>query len=167
VQLVEPFAIEGRPVSSTWIRDLLDAGQVRQAGGFLGRPYALQGTVVPGHGRGRRLGVPTANVALPPEKLIPAPGVYAARAHLGNGSWVAAVNIGVAPTFGASALGSVEAHLDGFEGDLYGQTLALDLLERLRGEERFSGPEALAAQIGLDLAAARRLAGPGGNTQSS
>ena len=161
VQVVPPVELEGSPVSSTRIRHLLDAGEVAGARRLLGRAYELAGTVVPGHGRGGRvLDTPTVNLELPAEKLVPASGVYAARAHLGERSWAAAVNIGVAPTFGGTGEATVEAHLIDFAGDLYGQPLTLQLLERLRAEQRFPDAAALAAQIRHDLAQARRLAGP-------
>jgi len=161
VRVVPPFALDGQPVSSTRVRDLLDAGDVRAASVFLGRAYELLGTVVPGHGRGRTLGTPTANLALPAEKLVPASGVYAARAKTAGGTFAAAVNIGSAPTFGAAPTPAVEAHLIDFEGDLYGHPLCLQLLERLRPEERFPDPAALAAQIRSDVERARRIAETG------
>lgn len=158
-EVTEVLACEvgGEPVSSTRIRHLLDAGAVEEASALLGRPYGLEGTVVRGSGRGRALGIPTANLQLHPEKLVPANGVYAVRAQV-NGLWVrGAMNVGVVPTFEAQGARSVEVHLLDYTGDLYGNRLRVSCVARLRDERRFSGPEALLAQIQLDLARTREV----------
>jgi riboflavin kinase/FMN adenylyltransferase len=157
VQVVEPFDLGGQTVSSTRIRDLLDRGEVGEANQILGRAYELQGIVVPGRGRGRTLGIPTVNLALPEEKLVPATGVYAARVRMGERTFAAAVNIGSAPTFEAAATPTVEAHLIDFTGDLYGRPLGLQLVQRLRAEQRFPTPQALVAQIWRDISLAQRI----------
>jgi riboflavin kinase/FMN adenylyltransferase len=156
VVLVPAVDVDGEPASSTRVRRALDAGDVAAAARLLGRPYALRGTVVRGAGRGRTLGVPTANVEIPAEKLVPSNGVYAVWAQLGVQRFPAALNIGTAPTFVDAGQRSVEAHLLGYAGDLYGSRLELELVSRLRDERRFDGPDALAAQIQADLEAARR-----------
>jgi riboflavin kinase/FMN adenylyltransferase len=145
-------------ISSSAIRDRLRRGDVRQAATWLGRHYSVSGTVVEGEGRGRRLGIPTANVSVPEDKLVPARGVYAAYATVRGTTHPAAVNIGVRPTFGASTR-TVEAHLIDADVALYGEVLTLAFADRLRDEVSFDGPAALVRQIQTDIAAARRVLG--------
>jgi len=159
VHVVEPLTWEGELVSSSRVRAALQAGDIEQAMGCLGRPYRLVGTVVHGDGRGRGLGIPTANLSLLPERLIPASGIYACLAHTERaGTHPAAVNVGTRPTFDGGAV-TVEAHLIDFEDDLYGQVLALDFIARLRAEVAFPGAEALMAQMQKDIAQARNILG--------
>jgi len=156
--IVPPLLHEGEPVSSGRVRGALTAGDVGDALNLLCRPYRLRGTVAKGAKRGRSLGFPTANLDRP-ETLVPGDGVYAGRAVLPDGAvWPAAANIGPNPTFGEN-LRKVEAHLIGFEGDLYGRPLALDFVARLRDLQKFAGPEALVKQLRHDVAEAKRLAG--------
>jgi riboflavin kinase/FMN adenylyltransferase len=155
--VVDAVEVEVAPVSSTRIRHLLDAGRVDTARRLLGRGYTLTGTVTRGSGRGRVLGIPTANLQLHPEKLVPANGVYAVRVQVDSTQHAGAVNIGVVPTFQDSGARSVEAHLLGYTGDLYGAELKLEFVSRLRSERRFSGAEELVAQVQRDFEAARRL----------
>jgi riboflavin kinase/FMN adenylyltransferase len=147
-----------QPISSTRVRQALAAGDVATAGVLLGRPFTLDGDVVPGDGRGRTLGIPTANIRS--SGLLPAHGVYAGwclvRARAGESRWRAVMNIGARPTFGAGKT-TVEAHLIDFSGDLYGSPVRVDLRERLRPERRFDGPDALKAQIAADIARALQL----------
>ena len=157
VTRVPAVEVDGESVSSTRIRHELDAGRVDAAWRLLGRPYALAGTVVRGAGRGRTLGIPTANLVVPEDKLLPANGVYAIGARVGDRLLRGALNIGVVPTFGAGEVPSVEAHLLDFEGDLYGHRLQVHLLQRLRAERAFPDPASLIAQIHADLDSARRL----------
>ncbi len=162
VRALSPVLEHGSPVSSSRVRDALVRGEVGTARALLGRPYFVDAPVVRGDGRGRTIGVPTANVA-PENEVVPAVGVYAARCRLPGGEWQpAVVNIGRRPTFGGQHV-SVEAHLIDFEGDLYGARVRLEFHERLRGEERFDGPDALVARIREDVARARGMfSGPGG-----
>ena len=159
VTTVPAFEVDGAPVSSTRIRHFLDAGHVTEAAALLGRPYWLTGTVVRGSGRGRRLGVPTANLQMAPEKLVPARGVYAARLCLDGKEYGGAMNVGVVPTFVPDGSQSVEVHILDFDGDLYGARLQIECIERLRDERKFAGPDDLLAQIRADIAAARRCLG--------
>ena len=155
-------------VSSSAIRRALGEGDVAHARRMLGRPYRLTGTVVGGKRIGRSIGFPTANIAPPSErKLIPAAGVYAALATLPDGSRrEAVVNIGNNPTVnGHDGPQTVEAHLIGFENEIYGQPLTLDFAERLRGERRFPSLEALSAQIAADRDAAIAALGKPGATE--
>jgi riboflavin kinase/FMN adenylyltransferase len=156
VSQVPPLRVGGEAVSSTRIRHALDGGDVASAAELLGRPYALAGTVVRGSGRGRPLGLPTANLELHPDKLVPADGVYAVHAHVGSQRVQGALNIGMAPTFATSGKRSVEVHLLDYTGDLYGAKLRLECVARLRGERKFASPEALLEQVHRDLAEVRR-----------
>jgi riboflavin kinase/FMN adenylyltransferase len=151
---VEPVRDRGEPVSSTRIRDAVRTGDFAAAARWLGRPHALAGTVVRGDQRGWQLGWPTANLDVA-GLVTPPPGVYAARARLGETLHPAAVNIGVRPTVSAGDARRVEAHLIGFRGDLYGRDLEIEFVRRLREERKFPSLAALAAQIAADVAAAR------------
>jgi riboflavin kinase/FMN adenylyltransferase len=154
-----PVIHEGAPISSTRIREALARGAVAPARQMLGRSFFVDGTVVRGFGRGRTIGLPTANLAVVNETL-PARGVYAVwcreDAAGGPARRPAVVNIGHRPTFGSGGL-SVEAHVLGFEGDLYGRALRIEFEERIREERAFEGPEALLRQVQEDIARARRL----------
>jgi riboflavin kinase/FMN adenylyltransferase len=161
---VKRITVEGAEVSSTAIRELISAGQIERATALLGHEYVITGQAAPGSGRGRDLGFPTANICVERDKLLPPNGVYAVRAHLGDAKQPAVANIGVRPTFdtGRSKLARgarcVEAHLMGARlGELYGQTLTLELAHRLRDEKRFATPEALAEQIRRDVAQAQEI----------
>jgi riboflavin kinase/FMN adenylyltransferase len=143
----------GLAVSSSRIRALLAHGGVRDANALLGRPYFVEGAVVTGAGRGRKLlGVPTANLA-GPEELVPAAGVYAVRARLGKTLYNGVCNVGHCPTFGEGRL-TCEVHLLGFDRMIVGQTLRVYFIEKLRPERKFSGAGELKAQIDADIEAA-------------
>ncbi|MBE3591072.1 MAG: bifunctional riboflavin kinase/FAD synthetase [Firmicutes bacterium] len=155
--VADPRTGEPRPVSSSAVREALAAGDVRLAARLLGRPYSVRGPVVHGDGRGRALGYPTANVALPPRRAMPPPGVYAGAAREPGGPWrAAAVSWGRRPTFGGGEP-VLEAHLLDFAGDLYGATLEVAFLERLRDELAFPDVEALKMQMARDVDAAREV----------
>lgn len=158
VTAVPPVLEAGSPISSTRVREALAAGDVRAASALLGRPYFVDGAVARGAGRGRGLGFPTANLELLNETL-PAAGVYACVSLIPGEperAVPAVVNLGRRPTFGGGAL-LLEAHLLDFAEDLYGRRMRVRFAERVRDERRFDGPEALRAQIALDVAAARGL----------
>ncbi|MGH3144218.1 MAG: bifunctional riboflavin kinase/FAD synthetase [Rubrobacter sp.] len=144
-------------ISSTSIRGLISEGAVEEAAVLLGRSYVLRGEVVEGDRRGRTIGFPTANVLPDPAALVPARGVYAGTVLVGEREYTACTNVGVAPTF-ARQESRVEAHLLGFEGDLYGRVVDVSFAHRIRGEKRFSGVEELKEQIQRDVAQASRLA---------
>lgn len=161
VDVVEPVsAPDGHPVSSTGIRRAVAGGDLQRAALALGRPYTATGSVVHGEKRGRLLGFPTLNVALPsPRKLLPPEGVYAVRVFTPTGAYGGMLNLGPRPTFGDTTR-SVEAHLFDVEGDWYGQTVQVEFAARLRDTRRFDGVEALTAQLMRDAQHARRaLAG--------
>jgi riboflavin kinase/FMN adenylyltransferase len=151
VPLVE---IGGETVSSTRIRGLIADGDVARAGELLGEPYLFEGEVVSGDRRGRELGIPTANIVPDGAYVAPAHGIYAAIAN----GYATAVNVGVRPTFETDGGLLVEAHLIGFDGDLYGRRLRIAFLERIRGERRFDSVDALVEQMQLDLVDARQIA---------
>ncbi len=154
VDAVGPVTVDGDHVSSTVVRRLLAAGDVRRVARLLGRSHQLRGRVVGGDRRGRTIGFPTANLHQQPGVLLPADGVYAVWATVDGVRRPAVVNVGVRPTFGELRR-TVEAHLLDYDGDLYGRWLCIDLVERLRGEMKFSGPGALVAAIKADVVAAR------------
>lgn len=169
LDIVPPVTVDGLVASSTKVREFVLAGNVEAAAALLGRPFELEGPVVRGAGRGRTIGVPTANVAADGE-LLPAIGVYAVRVRLPDGSVApGACNVGLNPTFrpdaddgpGARAL-SVEVHLLDRDVDLYGRPLRLSFVARLRAERRFPSVDALVTQIRADLADARRVLAPPG-----
>jgi riboflavin kinase / FMN adenylyltransferase len=164
VPLVE---VAGETVSSSHIRGLIAAGDVAQAAEFLGEPFLFEGEVVTGDRRGRELGVPTANLVPDDAYVAPGHGVYAAAAaidpppaHVAEpraSAHPTAVNVGVRPTFDSGRGLLVEAHLIGFEGDLYGKQLRIAFLERMRGEKRFDSVDALVEQMQQDLVQAREI----------
>lgn len=137
-------------VSSTKIRDYLKEGRIKKANNLLDYPYIISSTVILGKQRGRLLGVPTANLHIHPEKLIPKAGVYYCIAQYGANKYKAVVNIGFNPTFKNVDI-SVEAHLIGFDQDIYGENLKLFFLERIRDEKKFENIDQLKAQIFIDI----------------
>jgi len=148
----------GETVSSSNIRGLIAEGEVARAADLLGAPFTFEGEVVEGDRRGRELGVPTANLVPDERYVVPAHGVYAATSH----GHPAAVNVGVRPTFDTGRGLVVEAHLIGFEGDIYGETLRIAFLDRLRGEERYESVEELVAQMHRDIEDAKRIVAAAG-----
>ncbi|MGQ0813602.1 MAG: bifunctional riboflavin kinase/FAD synthetase [Gemmatimonadota bacterium] len=158
VDIVKPYRLNGDNVSSSKIRKALLHGDVVSAAAGLGRAYSLRGTVVRGDGRGRELDMPTANLEVAdPDKLIPLEGIYAVRANGRPG----VAHLGPRPTF-EQALPSIEVHLFDFSGDLYGQMLKVEFVDRIRGIERFDSMAELAAAMRNDGQAARRILSGGG-----
>jgi len=155
VHPVPAVTVDGEVVSSSRIRRLIKAGEVREAARCLGRPYALSGPVVAGEHRGRALGWPTANLTLPPGRVIPADGVYAARAKFRRDFHDAVAYIGTRPTFGTGER-LIEVYLLGQELDLYGGELAVQFVEWLRGDMTFATAEELSARIDHDVDMARK-----------
>jgi riboflavin kinase/FMN adenylyltransferase len=158
VVVIDPVVVGGSRISSTVIRALLSRSEVAHAATLLGRPYALVADVVSGQGMGASLGFPTANLRTPPEKLLPADGVYAGVAGRAVGpcalmsdAYPAAINVGTAPTLERNNR-VVEAHLIGAEGDFVGATLRVQFVGWLRAEESFADRDALIAQIRRDVA---------------
>jgi len=158
VQVLPPVEVDGLGISSSQIRIFLGKGEVDTAARMLGRPYRLTGKVVHGDGRGHTIGIPTANLAIWLERLVPKAGVYACQARFAHRIYAAAVNVGVRPTFDGKTLApQVEAHLLDFEGDLYDQEIQLDFITRLRDEQRFPNIETLVNQIHHDINRTRSL----------
>jgi len=146
----------GEPVSSTLVRRALASGELERVRSLLGRAYSLSGTVVAGDARGRLLGFPTLNVDIPDSrKLLPADGVYAVRVEGSRGRFDGMMNLGGRPTFGDERR-HIEVHLFDAGGDFYGDRVDVAFVARLRDTMRFSGPDALVAQLRLDADAARR-----------
>jgi riboflavin kinase / FMN adenylyltransferase len=153
--VVGPVKVGGVAVSSSKIRELIHAGDLRGAAKLLGRFHFLHGRVVHGRERGRTIGFPTANLASETE-CIPPDGVYATRVVLDDGAYASITNIGMRPTFSETAR-SIEAHIFDFDRDIYDCDVKLELIERIRGEKKFDSPDALRKQIALDLGKAREI----------
>jgi riboflavin kinase/FMN adenylyltransferase len=160
VEVVPALSDESRVISSTEIRKLVGSGNVTEAARLLGYPYSLRGLVIHGDGRGRTIKTPTANIDYAREKLIPANGIYACWAYVGEDSspYRAAVNVGSNPTFTPDKkTANVEAHLLDFNRDIYGQQVKLEFVSRLRDELKFSSVDALIEQIWADIAQTREI----------
>jgi riboflavin kinase / FMN adenylyltransferase len=159
VRASAPLMHEGRPISSSLVRAAVAAGRLDEAEAMLGRPFSLHGVVVAGEGRGRTLGVPTANVELR-HKVRPPLGVYAVRVAIDGRVWPGVANLGVRPTFHSDGAEGVEVHLIGYSGEpLYGRDLEVRFVRKLREERRFAGPEELKRQIASDIAEAGAVLG--------
>jgi riboflavin kinase / FMN adenylyltransferase len=156
VSVVDLFGSRDGVVSSTRIRQLIGDGQVEEAAVLLGRPYELAGDVVEGEKRGHKLGFPTANLGIPPDRQLPGRGVYAGTATVGSEVFAAAVNVGTRPTFDGRGT-TIEAHLLDYAGDLYGRFLTMAFMVKLREEMRFDGPDALIRQIHRDVERVREV----------
>jgi riboflavin kinase/FMN adenylyltransferase len=156
VEKIDPIRYKDFVVSSTRIRRLVAEGRVEEAGALLGRHYAISGEVVAGARRGRELGFPTANLATANE-LLPPHGVYATFVTLDGVIWRGVTNIGVRPTYGETPQVTVETHVLGFSGDLYGRQAEVVFVQRLRDERRFPDVDALREQIAADVRRAERL----------
>lgn len=157
VEVVEPLlGPQGEAVRSTAIRAAVSSGEMERAAAMLGRSYSITGTVVRGHGRGGPLGFPTANLQMPGESLAPRDGIYACWVEIDGSRYMAAASIGERPTFPGAGR-SVEAFVMDFDGDLYGRELRLELVRRLRDEEKFDSIEQLRLQVDRDVEATRRL----------
>ena len=158
MECVEQLTLDGGPVRSTAIRQALDAGDVERAASMLGRPFSIAGPVVEGERRGGGLlGYPTANVGVAQQQALPADGVYAAWLLRGADRLPAAVSIGHKPTFHEGGPSVVEAFVLDFDGNLYGEQVKLEFVERLRGQEKFDGADALVAAMRDDVARTRRI----------
>ena len=156
--LIPPLLVGGEVVSSTRVREALRSGDVARAATYLGRSFNLVGIVQKGAGRGKELGIPTANLQIWEERAYPAVGVYACIVEVDGQRKQAVTNIGYRPTFEDKPEGPIiEAHILDFERDLYGQEIKVEFIDRLRDEMRFSGPEELLKQIDQDISHTRSL----------
>jgi riboflavin kinase/FMN adenylyltransferase len=158
LEVIPAVSDESGVISSTEIRKLVATGEVAEAASLLGHAYGLHGLVVHGDSRGRSLGFPTANIDYAAEKILPSNGIYACWAQSGGLSFPAAVNVGFRPQFHSHALKPlVEAHILGFDRDIYGEDVSLDFVARLRDELKFDSVEALVEQIRRDVVRTREL----------
>jgi riboflavin kinase / FMN adenylyltransferase len=158
VEVMSPVEIDGEVISSSRIRALLNQGDVSSAADLLGRPYKVAGEVTHGDGRGHGLGIPTANLSVWPERLVPAVGVYATWASYRGKRYASVTNIGIRPTFeNDPVLPRIETHLLDFDRDLYGQPLELEFVQHLRREQRFPSIQILLDQIHQDILQAREV----------
>ncbi|PWW06444.1 riboflavin kinase/FMN adenylyltransferase [Paenibacillus cellulosilyticus] len=150
-EVVEPLLLQGQKISSTYVREALDQGNMALVEDLLGRSYEVEGVVVHGHARGRLIGFPTANVGLTQPYITPRLGVYAAQVVIGGQVYPAVLNHGMKPTFKDGEKAPVlEAHLIGFSGDLYDQSIRIRFISFIRPEHKFASVDELIAQIGRD-----------------
>jgi len=154
LEVVPLLSEDDAKVGSGAVRDALSRGDMETVNQLLGRRFALRGPVVRGEERGQRIGFPTANIAVAPDLALPKFGVYVSRAYLGESAYASVTNVGERPTFGASRP-TIETHLLDFEGDCYDRELRIELLHRLRDEQRFPAVDQLVAQIRRDVEATR------------
>ncbi len=158
VEVVAALGDESGVISSTEIRKLVSTGNMGEAAKLLGYSYSLGGEVIHGEGRGKKINFPTANIDYPKQKAIPPNGIYACWARLGNDRFMAATNIGLNPTFTPERkIPSLEAYLMDFDRDIYGETLTLEFVKRLRDEIRYTTVEALIEQIHEDVTQTRAI----------
>jgi riboflavin kinase/FMN adenylyltransferase len=156
VEAYPAVMLDGQVISSSLVRAFLAAGEVDQVTRLLGRPFQVNGEVVRGDGRGKLLGIPTANLSIWAERAIPKAGVYACRAHVNGQSWQAVANVGVRPTFEREPVPPrVEAHILDFDDEIYNQQIHLDFVSHIRDEVRFPSVNALLDQIEKDITQAR------------
>lgn len=154
---LSPYSLEGRNISSTMVRRAVADGDMATASELLGHPYTISGTVVHGAGIGRLIGFPTANIQPGDDmKLLPPDGVYEVSAVVDGACFKGVMNIGVKPTVSAASLRTVEVHLIGFSGDIYGKDIVVDVVRRIRGEIRFYDTSALKRQIKADIASVEK-----------
>ena len=161
VTVVPSVMIKGEMVSSTAIREALRSGDLERVHRLIGRFFNLRGKVVRGEGRGAKLDFPTANLDIDPGQALPVEGVYATRAYIGDRAYQSVTNIGRRPTFNGGK-SAVEVYILDYRGDLYGRELKIDIIERVRGEQKFATAAALKRQIALDIERGRAILGPGG-----
>ena len=155
--IIPKVEVDGITVSSTYIRRLVEMGQMERAGRFLGHPHVLTQEVRHGRRIGHTIGVPTVNLVVPPHVLVPSHGVYVTRVHLPDGtSYPAVTNVGTRPTVNNGLDVTVEPWLLGFDGDLYGQRVRVEFFKHLRDEIRFDSLDALRTQIQKDAAETAR-----------
>jgi len=162
VEAVEPFAMNGQAIKSRNIRQAVSQGDLATCNRFLGRTFSIRGKVISGERRGRDLGFPTANLALPGESLFPGDGIYATWAVIDGERHPSATSIGIRPTFGPSDR-LVEVHVLDFNGDLYDKEIGVEFVGKIRDQQKFPGIDELIAQMDRDVAQARlTLAGDQG-----
>lgn len=149
VEVIEPVVINNIRVSSTHVKDLIYAGRMDEIKNYLGRNYAIEGTVIHAKQLGRTLGFPTANLKLQENLIVPKRGIYATKVYIGNEVYVGATNIGYNPTVNGEKM-SVETNILQFDKDIYGKTIKLEFLERIRDEKKFKDLNELKIQLKMD-----------------
>jgi riboflavin kinase / FMN adenylyltransferase len=147
----------GLRVSSSEIRKLLQSGKLEEANVFLGRAFFIKGRVIKGHGRGKKIGFPTANISFASERLFPALGVYATKTYIDGLPYVSVTNIGINPTFDVGVDVHIETHILDFDRDIYGEEIKVEFHHYLRGEEKFGHVHALIEQIEKDKERVKRI----------
>ncbi len=158
LDMISPVEIDGEVVSSSRIRNALSHGDLEIANKLLGRPYFIEGQVVPGDGRGKTIGIPTANLSFWLERALPKSGVYVSQSRINGHTFGSVTNVGIRPTFESSFEQlQVETHLLNFDDQIYGQDIHLKFLSYLRDEQRFPNVEALVNQINLDVSRAKQV----------
>ncbi|GAH77319.1 unnamed protein product, partial [marine sediment metagenome] len=156
VSVISPIMINGEMVSSTAIRNALADGNMEKVHNLAGRYFSLHGHIIPGVGRGIKLGFPTANLDVNPEQALPAEGVYATWVYIDDKACQSMTNIGKRPTFGGKER-MVEVHVLDYQGNIYGRELRIDIVKRLRGEKKFDTAEELSQQITEDIKQGRAI----------
>ncbi len=157
VEVMPAYMAEGSKVSSSVIRDALMSGDMQDAKKMLGRYFTIEGLVVRGEGRGRRIGVPTANMQFDIDLLVPAKGVYVTETNYKGMNYRSVTNIGHNPTFASDKALTVETHLIGFSGDLYGEMIEVSFLQKIRDEKKFSTVNELIEQLNRDIETGKRF----------
>jgi riboflavin kinase/FMN adenylyltransferase len=158
VRTVSPYKNGDLEVSSSHIREFLREGDVDRAAAFLGRRFHIDAKVIHGDGRGRTIGIPTANLDIWADKAIPKPGVYVCEAFVAGNKFISVTNIGYRPTFeGDPSNPRIETHILNFDADIYDSEIRLEFITRLRDEMHFPNVDALVTQIKNDIESARRL----------
>ena len=158
VKAIEPFQVTSQPVSSSSIRELIRAGKIRAANELLGYSYAVKGRIIHGDGRGKHIGLPTANLDVWEEKLLPPVGVYAAFAEIDGKRYKTALSIGKRPTFYKHPLQqTIEAHILDFDADIYGKEVRLIFIQHIRAEMKFDNAQTLMVQINQDIQFTREV----------
>ncbi len=156
VTVIPPLRINNAVVSSTAVREALAAGDMEKVVSLIGRPFSLEGQVIHGAGQGAKLGFPTANLAVDSAQALPADGIYATWAYVDDQTYQSMTNIGRRPTFGDNGR-TVETYILNYAGNLYGRQLKIDIVERLRPEQRFDSVEELKKQITEDIVRGRAI----------
>ncbi len=157
LQVIPPLKVDGEIVSSSLLRKTLAEGNIEKVNRLLGRPFRISGKIVTGDGRGRSLGIPTANLEILAERVVPLEGVYVCTAKLRTQKIGAVVNVGVRPTFEEDPVAPrVEAHLLDFDDNVYGEEITIEFLHRIREERKFPSKDSLIEQIQKDIKQARQ-----------
>ena len=149
VEVISPVVIDNIRVSSTYVKDLIYAGRVEEVKKYLGRNYTIEGIVICAKQLGRTLGFPTANISLQENIIIPKRGIYATKVHIGDEVYIGATNIGYNPTVNGKKI-SIETNILQFDKDIYGKTIKLEFLERIRDEKKFKDLDELKIQLKMD-----------------